>query len=64
MQPGAVTLAALARRPVLYVVAHATPAIRLGSWDKMVIPAPFATVTIAYGRMDAPSKKVSPGRLS
>lgn len=57
VQPGAVTLAALSRRPILYVVARAAPAMRLRSWDRMVIPAPFATVTIQYGRMEPPHRK-------
>lgn len=57
VQPGAVTLSALSRRPILYVVAHARPALRLGSWDRMAVPAPFAAVTIRYGRMEAPHRK-------
>lgn len=56
VQPGAVTLSALSRRPILYVVAHARPAVRLRSWDRFVVPAPFARVTIAYGRMEAPER--------
>lgn len=56
VQPGTLLLAALSRRPIIYMAAEATPAIRLGSWDRQVIPAPLARVSIRYGRMEAPDK--------
>ena len=51
---GALTLAARAQRPILLVVATARRALRLKSWDRFEIPLPFTTVTVRYGRMEAP----------
>ena len=47
-------MAARTGRPIIYGVAHARPAVRLRSWDRFIIPAPFARITIAYGRLEAP----------
>ena len=35
--------------PLLPIGAHASRAWYLGSWDRLCIPKPFATVEIAYG---------------
>lgn len=48
-QPGALVAAARARVPILPIAAHADRAWRLRSWDRFVVPKPFATVTVAYG---------------
>ena len=47
--PGALIAAQRAGAPILPVAAHADSAWRLSSWDKFLIPKPFARVTIAYG---------------
>lgn len=47
--PGAAVAASKARALVLPMAAHASSAWRLGSWDKFMIPKPFARVTVAYG---------------
>lgn len=57
VQPGVLALSALSGRPIVYVCASARPALRLKSWDQMVVPAPFARLDIAYGRMDPPTAR-------
>lgn len=47
--PGALVAAHRSGTPLLPVAAAATSAWRLGSWDRFLIPKPFARVTIAYG---------------
>lgn len=47
--PGALVAAQRSRTPILPIAAHASGAWRLGSWDRFLIPKPFARVTIAYG---------------
>lgn len=46
--PGAVAVAQRAARPILGVRASATRAWRLRSWDRQLVPKPFATVTYRY----------------
>ena len=48
---GAVQLARATGRPLIAVGAAARPARRLGSWDRMQVPAPFARVALV---MSAP----------
>lgn len=48
-QPGAVVAAARARAPILPIAAHTNRAWRLGSWDRFLVPKPFARVSVAYG---------------
>lgn len=47
--PGALIAAQRSRSPILPVAAAADRAWRLGSWDRFVIPKPFARITVAYG---------------
>lgn len=49
VKPGAVAAAAAGEVPILPVHAEARPAWRVGSWDRMLVPAPFARVRVAYG---------------
>lgn len=46
--PGALVIGQRTRAPLLPVAAHADRAWRLKSWDRFVIPKPFARVTVAY----------------
>ena len=48
--PGAAVAASKAGALVLPLAAHANRAWRLGSWDRFMIPKPFARVTLAYGK--------------
>ena len=47
--PGAAVAASKAGALVLPLAAHADRAWRLNSWDRFMIPRPFARVTLAYG---------------
>jgi lysophospholipid acyltransferase (LPLAT)-like uncharacterized protein len=47
--PGALVAAQRAGVPLLTVGAHASPAWYLKSWDRFLIPKPFARVNVAYG---------------
>jgi lysophospholipid acyltransferase (LPLAT)-like uncharacterized protein len=47
--PGALLTAYRASAPILMVAASASSAWRLKSWDRFMIPRPFARVTVAYG---------------
>ncbi|MGH9464032.1 MAG: hypothetical protein ACRD0X_00175, partial [Thermoanaerobaculia bacterium] len=46
---GALALAQLAGAPIVPLAAAARPAWTLGSWDRQVIPRPFARMAIAVG---------------
>jgi lysophospholipid acyltransferase (LPLAT)-like uncharacterized protein len=47
--PGALVAAQRSGRPILPVGVSVDRAWRLRSWDRFMIPKPFARVTIAYG---------------
>jgi len=60
--PGALIAAQRSGAPILPVAASADRAWRLKSWDRFVIPKPFARVTVAYGApttVDAPSARAA-----
>ncbi len=48
---GALLVAQRSGRPVAPVGAHASRAWRFRSWDRFMLPKPFARVTIAYGAL-------------
>ncbi len=54
VQPGAVALSSISGRPVAYTVALCRWAIRLASWDRMMIPLPFARLELRYGLLQPP----------
>ena len=49
LKPGALFTAQITGKPVVPLAYAAKPARLLGTWDKFVIPAPFAKVCIAIG---------------
>jgi lipid-A-disaccharide synthase len=49
LQPGVVALAALTGAPVVPLAVGARPARRLGSWDRFLVPLPFARCVLAFG---------------
>jgi lysophospholipid acyltransferase (LPLAT)-like uncharacterized protein len=55
--PGALIAAQRSGALIVPIAAHATRAWHMSSWDKFMIPKPFATVTVAYG---PPTPVVSP----
>lgn len=61
---GALVAAQRSGAAILPVAAHASSAWRLGSWDRFLIPKPFARVTIAYGQpteVSAPTARDAAG---
>lgn len=48
-KPGLAALAAATGAVVVPVAASARPCIRFGSWDRVLLPLPFARVTCIYG---------------
>ena len=49
MQPGVILAAAATGLPVQPVAIAATRGRRLRSWDRFLVPLPFATVHVVYG---------------
>ena len=49
VQPGVVALAALTGAPVVPLAIGARPARRLSSWDRFLVPLPFARCVLAFG---------------
>lgn len=47
--PGTLVAAQRAGAAIVPVAAHAASAWRLKSWDRFMIPKPFARITVAYG---------------
>ncbi len=47
--PGALIVAQRSGAPIIPTVAVASSGWRLGSWDRFLIPKPFARITISYG---------------
>jgi lysophospholipid acyltransferase (LPLAT)-like uncharacterized protein len=49
LQPGVAALAALTGAPVVPLAIAAQPARRLSSWDRFLVPLPFARCVLAFG---------------
>src|SRR5207245_5093250 len=49
LQGGIVALAATTGAPIVPVGVAARPARRLGSWDRFMVPAPFARCAVVFG---------------
>jgi lysophospholipid acyltransferase (LPLAT)-like uncharacterized protein len=49
LQAGIVALAATTGAPIVPVGVAARPARRLGSWDRFMVPAPFARCAVVFG---------------
>lgn len=56
---GAVRLAAMAGVPVVPCAAHALPMHRIGTWDRMLIPLPFARGVAVAGRPILPDGRTA-----
>lgn len=51
VQHGAVWLARAAGRPLLPVAFASKPCLRVGSWDRMLVPVPFSRGAFEYGEL-------------
>jgi lysophospholipid acyltransferase (LPLAT)-like uncharacterized protein len=56
LQPGVLVLARQTQLPIQTVAFSGKPCIRFGSWDRVLLPWPFARVRCLYGRAFAPPK--------
>jgi len=66
VKAGAVAAAERGRAVVVPVHAEARPAWRAGSWDRFLVPPPFAQVRLAYGEpfMVEPGAAARPAQLA
>ena len=48
-KPGVISLARLTGQPIVPVAISARPCLHFGSWDRMLLPLPFARVVCSYG---------------
>jgi lysophospholipid acyltransferase (LPLAT)-like uncharacterized protein len=62
VKPGAIAVARLSGRPVVPVGISARPCLRFGSWDRMLLPLPFARVACHFGEAVAVQRDADPGR--
>jgi lysophospholipid acyltransferase (LPLAT)-like uncharacterized protein len=63
MKPGAIFAAQISRKPVIPIAYAARPARLLKTWDKFVIPLPFAKVRIAIGEPYFPARKLDDDQM-
>lgn len=59
LKPGAIFAAQISRKPVVPIAYAAKPARLLKTWDKFVVPFPFAKLRIAIGEPYFPPHKMS-----
>jgi hypothetical protein len=62
-KPGAVALARATGARVVPIGIAAAPAVRFGSWDRTVLPLPFARVRILFGAPRTVPRDASPEAL-
>lgn len=48
-KPGVITLAKRSGCPIIPLAASASRSRRVNSWDRMIVPYPFSTLTVMYG---------------
>lgn len=58
MKPGAIFAAQISRKPVVPIAYAAKPARVLKTWDKFVIPFPFAKIRVAIGEPYFPERRL------
>ena len=63
-KPGAIFTAQISRKAVVPIAYAAKPAWVLRTWDKFVIPPPFAKVCIAIGEPYFPPEKLSDEQMA
>jgi lysophospholipid acyltransferase (LPLAT)-like uncharacterized protein len=59
-KPGAVVAARQAQVPILPVAAAASAVWKLRSWDRLLVPRPFARIRVAYGPPLEPGSSDAP----
>ncbi len=63
MKPGAIFAAQISRKPVVPIAYAAKPARLLKTWDKFVIPFPFAKIRIAIGDPYTPDRRLDDAQM-
>jgi lysophospholipid acyltransferase (LPLAT)-like uncharacterized protein len=63
MKPGPILAAQLAGVPIVPVTAGTRRAWWIRSWDRMLVPRPFAEVSVAYGRSIAIPRQAGAGEV-
>lgn len=63
LKPGVLAVARASGRPVVPVALSARPCLRLGTWDRALVPLPFARVRCAYGSPVVVPKRAGEGEL-
>lgn len=63
MKPGAIFTARISRKPVVPIAYAAKPARVLKTWDKFVIPFPFAKIRIAIGEPYFPERRLDDAQM-
>ena len=63
MKPGAIFTAQISRKPVVPIAYAAKPARVLKTWDKFVIPFPFAKIRIAIGEPYFPERRLDDAQM-
>jgi lysophospholipid acyltransferase (LPLAT)-like uncharacterized protein len=62
-KPGVVQAACLARAPIVPVALSARPCVRFASWDRLLLPLPFARVVCRFGEPLAIEAGAPPERV-
>lgn len=64
MKPGAIFAAQISRKPVVPLAYAAKPARVLKTWDKFVVPFPFAKIRIAIGEPYFPERRLDDEQMA
>jgi len=62
-KPGAIAVARLSGTPLIPVGMAARPCLRFGSWDRTILPLPFARVVCHYGEVLRVARDANPEQL-
>ncbi len=62
-KPGGIVLAQMCRTTIVPMGFHTERAWHLGSWDRMIIPRPFARVGVAVGEPLRVARELTPEGL-
>jgi lysophospholipid acyltransferase (LPLAT)-like uncharacterized protein len=63
VKPGALTLAARGRLPIVPISYVPAKAWRLHSWDRFILPKPFTTITVRYGKQIPVSQELDKNEI-
>lgn len=64
LKPGAIFTSQITGKPVVPIAYAAKPAWKLRTWDKFIIPSPFARIRIAIGEPCFPAEKMNDEQMA